>query len=166
MIDSLWNEKMLLEHQCSNSRKMLRAPLICQCVPPPDKNVPSPKPSSSRIWIQPLRENGPERRALSQVLHQILDVIEISAQQHLLFLRRPRVPFFAVSACASAGATSPPTLAWTPLQPVHSHHPVRSTCVATASVADRWNWTFGHEVKIQELDQFHLHLAAGGTRFD
>lgn len=43
---------------------------------------------------------------------------------------------------------------------------MRSTCVATGSVADRWNWTFGHEVKVQELDQFHLHLAAGGTRFD
>lgn len=81
----------------------------------------------------------------------------------MFFLRGPRVSFFAVGPCA---ATSPQTLARAPLQPIRSRYPLLSACVASTSVANPWNWSFGHEVKIQELDQFHLHLAAGGTGFE
>lgn len=85
-----------------------------------------------------LTHHAPERRAVLQILHQVVDAAEMPAQQRLLLRRRTRALRALCSDLAGAPLVAP----------------------AAAGLGHGGLW---HEVEVEELDELQLHLTRGGA---
>lgn len=106
-------------------------------------------------------DHASKGRTCPEILDQVLDVAEISAEQLLLVLRRQR----AASGLAPSATTSRPVtgkgageLARTALEHIRQ----RVAAVGDAGDGGR----LGHEVKVEKLDELELDLARGGARLE
>ena len=115
-----------------------------------------PTPFNATNTRKDSRQDASKRCALLQILHQIIHIVQVSRQQVLLFLCGSRGIALAI------GTLSTSTIICTVVEcsceftrTALQHCGDRNGAVCSG---DRG--CFGHEVKVQELDELKLHFSA------
>lgn len=109
-----------------------------------------------------LGQDSSKRRALLQILHQIVHVIQVSRQQVLLLLRGSRGITLAISTLSTT------TMVCTIVE--CSCELTRTTlqhCRDGGCADCRWDrGCLGHEIEVQELDELKLHFSTCFAGFE